>query len=92
MRFVASAPDAICADADLRESLHARASTPRPPRPALQARKKGARNARQITKCSTLPARVIDDLPDLVPVAPQELDVIETYLRAALDGFLGTTE
>ena len=46
----------------------------------------------QITKYSTLPARVIDDWPDVVPVASQELGVIESYLRAVLDGFLGTTE
>jgi hypothetical protein len=87
MRFVASA-DAIGAGADLRES----ASTAQPSRPALRAPKEGDRNAKQTTKSRTLPGRVIDDLPDLVPVAPQELDVIETYLCAVLDEFLGTTE
>jgi len=100
MRLVASAPSAISADADLRESrnadlrasLDARASTTPPLRPAPQAHKIGGRNAKQITKYSRPPARVIDDWPDVVPVAPQELGVIESYLRAVLDGFLGTTE
>jgi hypothetical protein len=36
--------------------------------------------------------RVIDDLPDVVPVGPQELDVMETYLHAMLNGFLGAPE
>jgi hypothetical protein len=36
--------------------------------------------------------RVIDDWPDVVPVARQELDVIETHLRAVLDRLFGTTE
>jgi hypothetical protein len=88
MRFVASAPDAICAGADLRES----AATAQPSRQALRAPKQGDRNAKQKTKSSTLPGRVIDDLPYVVPVAAQELDVIETYLRAVLDEFLWTTE
>jgi hypothetical protein len=35
---------------------------------------------------------VIDDWPNGVQVTRQELDVIETYLRAVLDGLLGTTE
>jgi hypothetical protein len=67
-------------------------STAQPLRPALQAPKEGDRNARHTTKSATLLARVVDDLPDRVPVAPQELEVIETYLRAVLDEFLGTTE
>jgi hypothetical protein len=99
MRLVASAPSAISADADLRDrnadlgaSLDARASARPRLRAAPQAHKIGGRNAKQITKYSTLPARVIDDWPDVVPVAPQELGVIESYLRAVLDGFLGTTE
>jgi hypothetical protein len=92
MRIVASAPDTICADADLGENRDARAATRQVPRPPLQSRKEGARNATQPAKCSPLTLRVIDDLPDVVPVAPHELDVIEIYLRAVLDGFLGTTE
>jgi hypothetical protein len=100
MRLVANAPSAISTDADVRESrnadlgasLDARASTRPRLRAAPQAHKVGGRNAKQITKYSTLPARVIDDWPDVVPVASQELGVIESYLRAVLDGFLGTTE
>ena len=99
MRLVASAPSAISADADLRDrnadlaaSLDARASARPRLRAAPQAHKIGGRNAKQIAKCSTLRARVIDDWPDVVPVASQELGVIESYLRAVLDGFLGATE
>src|SRR6185312_7083512 len=99
MRLVASAPSAISADADLRDrnadlgaSLDARGSARPRPRAAPQAHKIGGRNAKQIAKCSTLRARVIDDWPDVVPVASQELGVIESYLRAVLDGFLGATE
>jgi hypothetical protein len=89
MRLVGSTPDAICVDAELRENLHARAFTTQRPRPAPEGKKEGARNAKQITKYA---ARVIDDWPDVVPVTLQELDVIEIYLRAVVDGFLGTTE
>jgi hypothetical protein len=35
---------------------------------------------------------VIDDLPDVVPVGAQELDVIETYLSGVLSGLLGEGE
>jgi hypothetical protein len=92
MRLVGSVPRPIRADADLRENRDAGAATRQVPRPPLQSRKEGARNATQPTKCSPLTPRVVDDWPDAVPVAPQELDVIEIYLRALLDGFLGTTE
>ncbi len=76
----------------MRENLHARAASTQPVGRALQAPKERARSAKQTTKSSPLPARVIDDWPDVVPVGRQELDVVETYLRAVLDGFLGTTE
>jgi hypothetical protein len=89
MRLVGSTPDAICVDADLHENRHVRALTTQSPRPAPQAKKEGTRNAKQITKYT---ARVIDDWPDVVPVTLRELDVIEIYLRAVLDEFLGTTE
>ena len=100
MRLVANAPSAISADADLRESrnadlgasLDARASTRPRLRAAPQAHKVGGRNVKQIAKYNTLPARVIDDWPDVLPVASQELGVIESYLRTVLDGFLGTTK
>ena len=94
MRLVASSPSAISADADnadLGASLDARGSARPRPRAAPQAHKIGGRNAKQIAKCSTLRARVIDDWPDVVPVASQELGVIESYLRAVLDGFLDAT-
>jgi len=35
---------------------------------------------------------VVDDLPQVIPVAQRELDVIETYLGALLDDALGRTE
>jgi hypothetical protein len=35
---------------------------------------------------------VVDDLPEVIPVAQRELDVIETYLGALLDDALGRTE
>lgn len=35
---------------------------------------------------------VVDDFPTSVPVAPRELDVIETYLGALLDDALGKRE
>lgn len=92
MRLVGSVPSPIRADADLPENRDARAATRQLPRRASQAHKERARSAKQITKSRPLPARVIDDWPDVVPVARQELDVIETYLRAVLDGLLGTTE
>ena len=92
MRLVGSVPSPIRADADLGENRDARAATRQLPRPPLQARKEGARNATQPTQCSPLTPRVIDDWPEAVPVAPQELDVIEAYLCAVLDGYLGTTE
>jgi hypothetical protein len=31
---------------------------------------------------------IVDDLPDLMPVTPSELDVIETYLGSLLDDLL----
>jgi hypothetical protein len=93
MRPPGCAPNAIWADADPRESLHARAATTQPPRPLRQGQKEGPRKAKQITQDSPpLAPHVIDDLPDVVPVGSQELDVIETYLRAALDGLLGARE
>ena len=33
---------------------------------------------------------IVDDFPRNIPVAPRELDVIETYLGAFLDDALGT--
>jgi hypothetical protein len=58
-----------------------------------QRGKEGPQNAKQ----TTLPAQdspplalyVLDDLADVVPVSAQELDVIETYLGAALADLLG---
>jgi hypothetical protein len=35
---------------------------------------------------------VVDDLPQVIPVAQRELDVIETYLGALLDDALGRTK
>ncbi len=91
MRPPGCAPNGIWADADPRESLRARGATTQPPRPVRQGRKEGPRNA--ITKDSApLVPHVIDDLPDVMPVGPQELDVIETYLRAVLNGLLGARE
>jgi hypothetical protein len=53
-----------------------------------QAGKQGHRNAEQITlpaeDSPPLALHVIDDFPEVVPVSAQELDVIETYLDAAL--------
>jgi hypothetical protein len=55
-------------------------------------RKEEPQNANQIAAAvqgGQPPAlHVIDDLPDAVPVRPQELDVIETYLGAMLDELL----
>ena len=88
MRPAGCAPNAIWTDADRRERLHARGASAKSPRPVRQAGKQGPRNAKQIT----LPAKdspplalhVIDD-----PLSAQELDVIETYLDAALIDLLG---
>jgi hypothetical protein len=61
-----------------------------------QGRKAGARSAKQIPPSAqdspSLAPDVIDDLPDVVPVGPQELDVIETYLGVVLNGPLGVQE
>jgi hypothetical protein len=93
MRPPGCAPNAIWADANPRESLQARAATTQLPRPVREGRKQGPRNAKQIAQDSLPPAPdVIDDLPDVVPVGSQELDVIETYLRAVLNGLLGARE
>jgi hypothetical protein len=58
-----------------------------------QGEKEGSRNAKQITLAAEdsppLALHVIDDLPDVVPVSAQELDVLETYLGAALIDLLG---
>jgi hypothetical protein len=59
-------------------------------------RKEEPRNANQ-TAAAALGGQpptlhVIDDLPDVVPVRPRELDVIETYLGAVLDELLRTRE
>jgi hypothetical protein len=37
-------------------------------------------------------AEVVDDFPQAIPVAPRELEVIETYLGALLDDVLSQTE
>jgi hypothetical protein len=93
MRPAGCAPNAIWTDADRRERLHARGASAKSPRPVRQAGKQGPRNAKQIT----LPAKdspplalhVIDDFQEVVPLSAQELDVIETYLGAALIDLLG---
>jgi hypothetical protein len=93
MRPPGCAPNAIWAEAKPRDGHHARRASARPPRPVRQRGKEGPQNAKQIT----LPAKdspplalhVIDDLADVVPVSAQELDVIETYLGAALIDLLG---
>jgi hypothetical protein len=93
MRPPGCAPNGIWADADRRESLRARGVITQLPRPVRQGRKEGPRNAGHITKDGAPPVpHVIDDLPDVMPVGPQELDVIETYLRAVLNGLLGARE
>ncbi len=35
---------------------------------------------------------VFDDFPQIIPVSQRELEVIETYLNALLDGVLGRPE
>jgi hypothetical protein len=92
MNPLGSVPTPTRADADLSENRYARVPTRKLTRSTPQGHKEGARDATYPTRCSPLKQRVIDDWPDVMPVAPQELDVIETYLRAALDGLLGTTE
>jgi hypothetical protein len=37
-------------------------------------------------------AEVVDDFPQAIPVAPRELEVIETYLGALLDDVLSQAE
>jgi hypothetical protein len=92
MRPPGCAPNAVWADADLGEGLHARGVTKQPPRPVRHGRKEGPRNAKQIRNSPPLVPHVIDDLPDVVPVGSQELDVIEVYLRAVLNRLLGARE
>jgi hypothetical protein len=45
--------------------------------------------ADQPVKNVGMPARVVDDFPEAIPVTARELEVIETYLGAALDQYLG---
>ena len=79
------------ADADPRECLHARGASAQSPRPVRQDGKK--EHAKRITlpaqDSPPLAPHVVDDLPDVVPVSAQELDVIETYLGAALTALFG---
>ena len=88
MRPPGCAPNAIWADADARERLHARGASTQSARRVRQAGKQGPRNTKQITlpaeDSPPLTLHVIDDFPEVVPVSAQELDVIETYLDAAL--------
>ena len=96
MRLPGRAPNGIWAGADARENLRARGATTQLPRLVRQSRKEGPRNVKQIrlpVQDNHPPApHVIDDLPDVVPVGPQEIDVIETYLRPVLNGLLGALE
>jgi hypothetical protein len=92
MRPPSCAPNAISVEATPHRGLRARGATAQSTRSPRQGGKAGPRNANHIT----LPARdspplvpqVIDDLPDVVPVGPQELDAIQTYLGAVLDELL----
>lgn len=83
-------------DANLRDRHHLPGAAARPTRPGRHDRKGGVRNASQITLAAhrgpPLALHVIDDLPDVVPVGAQELDVIETYLSGVLSGLLGEGE
>jgi hypothetical protein len=93
MRPPGCAPNPIWADTDHRERLHARGASAESPRPVRQGGTEEPRNAKQITlpaqDSPPLALHVIDDLPDVVPVSAGELDVIETYLGAALNDLLG---
>ena len=87
------APNAIWADTDPRERLRARGARAQLPRSVRQSGKEGPRNAKQIPlpaqDSPPLALHVIDDVPDVVPVSAQELDVVETYLGAVLVDLLG---
>ena len=67
-----------------RRSLPRYRASPRSPARVSQSLPQRLRRAAK----SGLPWHVIDDLPDLVPVARRELEVIETYLAALLDDSL----
>jgi hypothetical protein len=66
-----------------RSPLRYRAALRPPQRPARSRR----RIPRRPTKQVELSWQVVDDFPDVVPVMPTEIKVIETYLAA----FLGET-
>lgn len=43
------------------------------------------------TTVSTDPCPVVDTWPDIIPVTPAEIDVLETFLGELLDQILGGT-
>ena len=84
-------------DADRRDRRRTSAAAAQPRHPGRHDRKdRGPRNTEPIplsAHVSQPPApHLVDDLPDAVPVSAQELDVIETYLGAVLNEFLGARE
>src|SRR6516165_1486684 len=67
-----------------RRSVPRYRARPRPPARLSRATLRGVRRAAK----PGLHWHVVDNLPDLVPVARRELEVIETYLAVLLDDSL----
>ena len=87
----------ILTDAGLRGLQHAPGPTAIHMRPKWPGRKlRRPFDARQINPSAhsaVAPAPcIVDDLPEVIPVGAQELDVIETHLGALLNQHMGLRE